>query len=505
LVFLNSPREVGWPPKWGQNGASKLWQYNLHYHDFLWDIPFPQAKALVLDWVERCPCGPREIGWEPYPVSLRLTNWCTYLFGQNHSEIEADTAFRDAAWGSIYQQASFLEGHLETHLLGNHLLENAVALCVAGSCFQGAAARVWLRLGTAVLREQLPEQVLDDGGHFERSPMYHSRVVWSLLTLFNTGEPELQALVRAPLERALRGLSAMCHPDGQIALLNDSAFGTYTHAKDLLSAGTKVFGMSFEPTEGSFTLPTTGYYGSRTNKGHYLICDFAPVGPDYLPGHAHGDIFSYELSYCGQRVVVDTGVFDYEISEARAYCRSTLAHNTVTIDGQDQCEFWAAFRVARRGRPHDVGWSPFESGFRIQGWHDGYQRLPGRPRHSRQVTWHEDGILLVRDEVISRRAVEGVSRVHMHPDCTILRLAGNHVEMNSPSGPVSIRFAGVGTPVVEETSYCPEFGLDIPNKTLAWSAAGSHIRFGYCIAPSSEVERFDLEEGATVAGKSYAF
>jgi uncharacterized heparinase superfamily protein len=482
-----------------------LWQYNLHYHDYLWDISFQHAKDMVLDWIERCPYGRPEIAWEPYPVSLRLTNWCAYLFGHHKREMDADTAFAEAAWRSIYQQATFLQSHLEIHLLGNHILENAVALGVVGSCFGGPSAADWLRRSLDILREQLPEQMLPDGGHFERSPMYHSRVLWCLLALFNTGQAELGALVRAPLERGLRALAMMCHPDGQIALLNDAAFGIYCAPQTLFHYAQRVLGELIEPPEGCFALSDSGYYGARTTKGHYLICDYGLIGPDYIPGHAHGDIFSYELSYQGHRVVVDSGVFDYEVSDTRAYCRSTRAHNTVTIDGQDQCEFWAAFRVARRGRPHEVRWAPFEGGFRLQGWHDGYTRLRGKPKHARRLTWHDEGILLIRDEVGSKSAVEGISRIHLHPDCKIVQQDENSVEVHSPVGPVSVKFAGPGNLRVEEALYCPEFGLRVPNKALAWSARGPDIRFGYCIAPVQQVDAFDLEHGAILNGKHYEF
>ena len=80
----------------------------------------------------------------------------------------------------------------------------------------------------------------------------------------------------------------------------------------------------------------------------------APIGPDYQPGHAHGDLLSFELSFAGRRVVTDSGVHGYDGDPLRAWCRSTHAHNTVEIDGQSQCEFWSVFRVARRARPRDV-------------------------------------------------------------------------------------------------------------------------------------------------------
>ena len=68
----------------------------------------------------------------------------------------------------------------------------------------------------------------------------------------------------------------------------------------------------------------------------FLIVDGGPVGPDYLPAHAHADIFSFELSLEGQRFVVDAGVFEYAAGEWRDFARSTAAHNTMTLDDRDQ-------------------------------------------------------------------------------------------------------------------------------------------------------------------------
>ncbi len=82
-----------------------------------------------------------------------------------------------------------------------------------------------------------------------------------------------------------------------------------------------------------------------------MVIDCGAIGPDYQPGHAHCDTLSYELAIDGRRVIVDSGVHDYEPTQHRAYARSTPAHNTVVIDGQEQSEMWGVFRVARRARP----------------------------------------------------------------------------------------------------------------------------------------------------------
>ena len=233
-----------------------------------------------------------------------------------------------------------------------------------------------------------------------------------------------------------------------------------------------------------------------------MICDAGAVGPDYIPGHAHGDVFSFELSVRNQRIIVDGGVFDYAASEMRRYCRSTPAHNTVTLDGEDQSEFWGVFRVARRAGLHDVIWSPSATGFRLQGWHDGYQRVHANARHIRQFTWHNEGILLVRDEIQAGNSTEAVSRIHLHPNCQIIATGRDSVELNTLAGAFHMRFAGPGRLKVEDSFYCPEFGRRFANQALAWTAQGTNLRFGFCFAPG-HIEAFDLDEGATVAGQTH--
>jgi len=71
---------------------------------------------------------------------------------------------------SLWSQTAWLERNFEYHLLANHLFKNAKALLFAGSYFEDPAAGEWLHKGAQVLAEQLVEQFLPDGGHFERSP-----------------------------------------------------------------------------------------------------------------------------------------------------------------------------------------------------------------------------------------------------------------------------------------------------------------------------------------------
>ncbi len=484
---------------------SKLWRYNLHYFEWLWALDYAEARQVVLHWINQCPPGAPD-AWEPYPLSLRSLNWCGYFWQRFRGQLEADAAFQEQLWQSLCQQLDWLRANLEYHLMGNHLLENAAALAFVGCCFRGAAAARWLEKGRQLLHQQLPEQILSDGMHFERSPMYHARVTFLLLLLHATGDGEIQELMRPYLAPALGALQLMSHPDGQIALFNDSAFGIGNGPNQLLAWARGLgIGSPRRRDAAAWALPKAGYYGWHSSDGFSLICDAGPIGPDYNPGHAHGDVFSFELSCRQQRIIIDSGVFDYLPTEIRRYCRSTPAHNTVTVAGQDQCEFWGAFRVGRRGQPHDIRWDPSEAGFRLSGWHDGYHRLQGKPSHAREFVWHRDGVLMVRDEISADAVTETVARVHLHPACQIVRTTEREAGLLTPQGLFALRFAGAGALRKEESWSCSEFGKRVPNQTLAWSNREKRSRFGFCVAPARQIESFDLQSGAQIAQRHYGW
>ena len=478
LTFQSRREAVGFPPDWNRADLPRLWRYHLHYHEFLQALPFERARDAALDWMARHPRGRGRVGWEPYPTSLRLGVWCTCFFGRHRTRTAADAAFGAALWRSIREQAHHLSGNLERHLLGNHLLENAVALTLVGSCFEHAAARAWYDRGRTLLARELSEQVLPDGGHVERSPMYQCRVVHALLLLQATGLADVGALVRPHLGRLGRALAAMTHPDGRIALLNDSAFGVHPEPVRLAEqAGAP------PAAAGSFALVDSGYYGARTRGGDYVICDAGPLGPDYQPGHGHADLLSFELSLRGTRVVVDAGVSTYEPGRLRAYCRSTRAHNTVEIEGRDQAELWAAFRVGRRPRPSGVTWTRLEDGFELSAQHDGYRRLAGRPRHARRFRWRGSGGLEIDDRVDAGRPVRSVARLHFHPHCRLGDLGAGTGVVEFPGGRADLSWSGWDAVAEDESFYCPAFGVARRNPCLAFSSVTASLRGLIRIAP----------------------
>lgn len=410
FTFVGQACDLGGEPDWEAPGRPRLWQYNLHYFDWLWSLlpgkedDWKTARRLTLDWIERHPPARGACGWEPYPTSLRLINWAL-LFGVRRRElVVADPAFEAALLQSVAGQARWLEMNLETHIQANHLLENLAALACVGSVFCGAAAEQLLGRILPLLRREIAEQILPDGMHYERSPMYHLRILWLVEMLSEAWANEVQSIVRDLREPMKLALACLRHPDGEIAQFNDAAIGIYSDG----------WREEKEIQFGAWALPEAGYYGYRDQFDNYVVIDAGPVGPDHQPGHAHADFLSFELSLGGRRVITDTGIGTYERGKQREYERSTAAHNTVMVDGEDSVEVWGSFRVGRRVKPRVIGWAPAEDGFVLEAEHDGYRHLPSAALHRRTLRWR-DGALMISDRVSVRREAQVVSRIHLAP------------------------------------------------------------------------------------------
>ena len=420
--FLNE--EASLDGGWDDSSRARLWLYNLHYFDDLNAEGAPARdewhQALMDDWIRNHPPG-GGTGWEPYPASLRIVNWIKrHLDGRPLTPAQRD---------SLAVQVRWLSQRMEWHLLGNHLFANAKALVCAGSLFEGAEADRWLAKGLAVIAEQLPEQVLADGGNFERSPMYHAIFLEDVLDLANVAQAfrgRIPAAVvdewRATAARMAGWLPLLCHPDGEIALFNDAAIGIAPTPTALRDYALRLGIAPPAPAPSTTSSPTltalreSGYIRIEDAQAVALL-DVAPVGPDYLPGHAHADTLSFELSVFGQRVVVNCGTSCYGLGEQRLRERGTGAHSTLVVDGQDSSEVWGGFRVARRARPFDLVMDCEDGQAFVGCAHDGYRRLPGRPVHRREWRLRAGGAQV--HDTVSGRFARAEARYHFHPDVRV--------------------------------------------------------------------------------------
>jgi uncharacterized heparinase superfamily protein len=463
--FLNLEARCATARDWNDPCRAALWTYLLHYFDDLNSQSAEQRRGwhreLLQRWIAENPPGTGP-GWDPYPVSRRIINWVKWQFAGNELSAEIDH--------SLAVQMRWLARRLEVHLLGNHLLANAKALVFAGGYFGGAEGDRYLAQGLGLLREQLREQVLADGGHFELSTMYHAATLEDLLDVLNL----LQAIGHVTPEewwdaagRMWQWLAVMSHPDGGISFFNDAALGVAPDVAELAAYAARLGrAESPAPPTGLRLLRDSGY-GALCAGDLRVLADCAAVGPDYLPAHGHADTLSFELSVGAQRVIVNSGTSQYGNGLQRQRERGTAAHNTVSVDGRDSSEVWGGFRVARRARVSDVR---AESGVpvRLQASHDGYRRLPGRNVHTRRWTLVESCLTI--EDHLSGTCSSAEAHFHLHPAIGVSRSGDRVFDVNLGSRGARLSFES-GRIDLRRGHWHPRFGESVSNQHLVASLA----------------------------------
>jgi Heparinase II/III-like protein/Heparinase II/III N-terminus len=373
-----------------------------------------ETRRLVATWIEAHP--PRDgDAWHPYPLSTRVGNWIAAL------TLLPDLASSELSQ-SLWRQLERLRVNVEDDVLGNHVIRNARALVLGGTAF---GATDVTRRGIELLRRELPEQVLRDGGHYERSPAYHLVVLRDLLEIHAASPHSWLADAIEPMRLFA---AALARPDGAPALFNDGTVDAPQLDLPEAPEGLSVFGDS-------------GFVVVREGPLWLAFRCGAPA-PVFLPAHAHADALSFQLWWRGRPVLVDPGTFTYEPGADRDWFRSTRAHSTVCVDGRDQFRLWGAFRSGplpkvslRYAREQAVEASVV---------------LPGRVRHVRRIEW-SGGEVWVYDQLEGKGRHRVESRLVWAPD--------------RPE--VELELLGEGELTVEEAFVSERFGERVPTGVAA--------------------------------------
>ncbi|MDX6277574.1 MAG: hypothetical protein QOJ72_1702, partial [Nocardioidaceae bacterium] len=320
----------------------------------------------------------------------RIVAWCAAL-----STGGWDPALARRMRVSLWRQLRYLRRRVEHDIGGNHVLENACALIVGGACTADARA---MRHGRLLLARELPRQVLSDGGHEERSPSYHRLLLERLRDvqeiLARSDEPPLDAL-DAAVTSMQHWMQALAGPDGALPLLNDAWAGPPIQSGDAAVDD----------------LTASGYVVLRAGSDQAVL-DVGPLSPSHLPPHAHADALSFVLWMDGRPVVVDPGSGAYD-GEARAWSRSTAAHNTVEVDGADQCVFLGPFRAARLPRVWRTPVEQVGDAVVVRAGHDGYGRLNDSVEVRRTFCWLPGDGLVIVDRLCCEQPHRVMTPIHL--------------------------------------------------------------------------------------------
>lgn len=479
---LNRTVQIGLDnPDWLHSGdlAGRLWSVTLHYHGWVYDLAeasvqgdtraLPLLRHYLEHWLERCrlrQIGPNNLIWNAFAIATRASWWVRALQLLRQHQIDFPADFLNRWQQSLLRQTHFLSRHLEWDLRGNHILRDAVGLAWVGRYFTGRRPERWLRIAAEIAESQASEQVLADGAHFERSPMYHIHVMEDFLSLAHLLPPGPTATrMREVGEKMAEFTRWMRHPDGSLPLFNDAAQHAVCDSGEMLhhigtSEPATVHGLKHFEDVG-----VVAWHGDPWT----VFWDIGEVGPEYQPGHAHADTLTFECSFAGHRLIVDPGTFSYDRDDRRRYDRSTAAHNTVCVDDRDSSEVWHIFRVGRRAMPIAVDVVPHANGFNGYAAHTGYSNLPGQPRHGRRISVAAQRDLRIVDQIDGKGTHRLSGGYLIAPEWTITpQTHGWRLENDGRA--VDIRIDGNQplTLSMETQPWHPEYGLEVETKRLVW-------------------------------------
>ena len=397
--FLNleqsfSRESLDW--SFGDNGM--LWTYNLNYFDWLHQLGMSKEQGLeTLSQFYATPVEKNPIILHPYPTSLRIINTAKFI---SKWDIKEDWLYHE-----LVADLKFLSGRLEYHLLANHLLENTFALYIGGLI---ADKKDFIKAGKKLLIGELSEQILDDGMHYERSPMYHLIILERLLDALNFAKAIGDDFVSVLQSYAISMTSlALNWKDlDRIPMMQDSAYDSALSVSDILEYSKRLLEQDY-PSKSNDLMDSD--YRRLDSENFTLFANVGAISPLYQPGHAHADELNFEIFYKGAPLIVDTGVSTYEKNDRRFLERSTQSHNCVVMGGNSS-DVWSGFRVGFRANVE----IRVDDDHKLTASHNGFGCLTSRTFDSTV-----SGQMTITDELMyqsNSKGYYGKGYLHFHPD-----------------------------------------------------------------------------------------
>lgn len=389
---------------------------------------------------------------------------------------------------SIFEHAWLIRQRLSLYSsLGNHTIAESVGLVLAGTIFAShSKGREWFSKGLLLLDQELPHQIVRDGGPAEQSLSYHRFVLdlyWLIVDFLELNGFRDCSDWCIRLKAGELFLAAFTDECGFFPTIGDNDNG--------YAIGAGLTPKRFVPESCRFgikTFPDSGYTICRLGTGLHLTIDHGPLGMAPLYNHGHADALSFTLRVHGVSFFVDPGTYRYNgVPKHRQYFKGTRAHNTVSIDGMDQARQLTSFIW---DKPYEAGAKILtrNGAYEIDAWHDGYQRLPMPVTH-RRVFHVEEDTIRVCDFFQGKGVHDFDLHLHLHPEVKS-NFCGDVLELERDGLALTLHINGSGKLDLvtgqEEPLlgwYSPAYGEIMPTTVVRFRQRGepADVRFETCI------------------------
>ena len=405
---VNNPKPLDNPlgasEAWRREMASFAWLESLRALGGAQARQF--ARHVVLAWFSDT-AKYDSLTWSSDLIAARLRR-C--LLNSAFLETNTDALFRAHLLRPLNRQAEHLSRALPDGLNGAELLKASIALMLAGTLLPNGGK--WLRKGSIILDRELGAQILSDGGHVERSPAIMLDLLRHLLDLHQvlalTGHSLPDQLI-STIGNLASALKLLTHPDGGLALFNDSTEDEPDAVTLTLMRADAAGGVEARDL---VQLPHTGFQRMTAGKS-VLISDTGAPPPHGLDGHAHAGTLSFEFSHGAERMIVNCGAHPTAVEWQ--VLRATAAHSTLVVDDTNSSMLLPFGGLALTPRSVTVRREATEAGQWLDARHNGYEEPFGLV-HRRRLFLSADGLELIGEETLSGRGGKSFAlRFHLHP------------------------------------------------------------------------------------------
>jgi uncharacterized heparinase superfamily protein len=410
---LHNPLGAG--ETWQRQMASFVWLDSLRAFGGAQARQF--TRQVILAWFTDT-AAYDSLTWSSDLMAARLRR-C--LVNSAFLETNSDALFRAHLLRPLNRQAEHLSRVLPDGINGAALLKASIALMLAGAVLPPQGSKggdKWLRKGGALLDREFHAQILPDGGHVERSPSVMLELLQHLLDLHHVlmlTERKLPDQLLSTIGNLASALKVLTHPDGGLALFNDS---TEDEASTIMLALMRADAASGLEARDLVQLPQTGFQRMVAGRS-VLIADTGAPPPRGLDGHAHAGTLSFEFSHGAERMIVNCGAHP-TAAEWRQVQRATAAHSTLVVDDTNSSMLLppdgpSGGGLALTPRSVVVRREATEAGQWLDARHNGYDE-PFDLTHRRRLFLAADGLELIGEETLTGRGGRSFAlRFHLHP------------------------------------------------------------------------------------------